>query len=43
MKLIASKGSKTKAFHYSYCKCAKNIKSSNIIEFNSIDEAEEQG
>ena len=43
MKLIASKGSKTKAFHYAYCKCAKNIKNSNIIEFNSIDEAEEQG
>ena len=43
MKLVASKSSKTKVFHYQYCKCAKNIKSSNIIEFNSIDEAEEQG
>lgn len=43
MKLVASKGSKTKAFHYQYCKCAKNIKPNNRIEFNSIDEAEEQG
>lgn len=41
MKLVASKGSKTKVFHYQYCKCAKNIKPNNRIEFNSIDEAEE--
>lgn len=43
MKLIASKGSKTKVFHYQYCKCAKNIKQDNIISFDSIDEAVEKG
>lgn len=43
MKLIASKTSRNKVYHYEYCKSVLSIRDNNRIEFNSITEAEEQG